>query len=66
MQLCPDAILDDGLLDVSYVLNMPPDKVPSLLAGMINDGQSVSDMPDVFGTLRCEWLEVDCPDGLQV
>lgn len=65
-QLCPEALLDDGLLDVSYVLNVAADQIPSLLSGLVDGSKTVSDMPEIFGTLRCDWLEVDCPDELQV
>ena len=49
-----------------YVLNVPVDKVGDLVSGLLDGSKKVSDMPEVFGTLRCDWLEVDCPDGLQV
>lgn len=63
-QLCPDALLDDGLLDVTYVLNIGVDK---LLADFFGGGSNgTEEAPDAIGTLRCKWLELDCEDGLQV
>lgn len=65
-ELCPDALIDDGLLDVSYVMNVSPDKIGPILGNLLDGSSSVTDMKDVFGSLRCDWLEVDCPDELQV
>lgn len=65
-ELCPDAIVDDGLLDVSYVMNVSPDKIGPIMGKLVDGDSSVSDLKDVLGNLRCDWLEVDCPDELQV
>lgn len=65
-ELCPDALIDDGLLDVSYVMNVSPDKIGPILGNLLDGSSTVTDMKDVFGSLRCDWLEVDCPEELQV
>jgi hypothetical protein len=65
-ELCPDAIIDDGLLDVSYIINPSLDQIPNIMGNLLDGSSSVSDMKELFGTLRCNWLEVDCPDELQV
>lgn len=65
-ELCPDALIDDGLLDVSYVMNVSPDKIAPIMGNLLDGSSSVTDMKDVFGSLRCNWLEVDCPEELQV
>ena len=65
-ELCPDAIMDDGLLDVSYIINPSLDQIPSIMGNLLDGSSSISDMKEVVGTLRCSWLEVDCPDELQV
>ena len=64
--LCPDAIMDDGLLDVTYALNVSPDKIPDIMGCLFNPEKGMSEMPEVFGQLRTDWLEIDCPDELQV
>jgi diacylglycerol kinase family enzyme len=65
-ELCPDAIIDDGLLDVSYIINPSLDQIPNIMGNLLDGSSSMSDMKELFGTLRCNWLEVDCPDELQV
>jgi len=58
--------MDDGLLDVSYIINPSLDQIPTIMGNLLDGSSSISDMKEVFGTLRCDWLEVDCPDELQV
>ena len=61
------AVLDDGLLDVSYVMNYPREQVPTLLRELMR-GREESDtleIMDCFGSMRVNWLEVHCADGLQ-
>ena len=61
------AVLDDGLLDVSYVMNYPQEQVPTLLRELMR-GREESDtleIMDCFGSMRVNWLEVHCADGLQ-
>lgn len=60
--LCPEAQIDDGKLDVTYILNPNLEDVPKILSGLQND----SALEGPTGQLRCSWLEVDCPDELQI
>lgn len=46
-------------------MNVSPDKIGPILGNLLDGSSSVTDMKDVFGSLRCDWLEVDCPDELQ-
>lgn len=67
LMLCYAAVLDDGLLDVSYVMNYPREQVPTLLRELMR-GREESDtleIMDCFGSMRVKWLEVHCADGLQ-
>ncbi|KAL3131937.1 hypothetical protein ABBQ38_007634 [Trebouxia sp. C0009 RCD-2024] len=60
-------LLDDGLLDVSYIMNYPGEQVPTLLRELMR-GREESDtleIMDCFGSMRVKWLEVHCADGLQ-
>ncbi|KAK9868764.1 hypothetical protein WJX84_009994 [Apatococcus fuscideae] len=54
-----------ALLDVSYIMNIPLEEIPDVLARM---GQTLDsgEMLDCFGSMRVKSLVVDCPDGLQV
>ena len=67
LMLMLSAVLDDGLLDVSYVMNYPGEQVPTLLRELMR-GREESDpleLMDCFGSMRVKWLEVHCADGLQ-
>ena len=54
--------MDDGLLDVSYIMNPSTDTVRKLIMGLEKDCQ----LEGATGRFRCAWLKVDCPEGLQV
>lgn len=58
--------MDDGLFDITYALNVSPDKIPEIMGKLLDSESSIREMPEVFGQLRSDWLEVDCPDELQV
>ena len=62
------AVLDDGLLDVAYVMNHPREQVPGLLKELMRGREEDDQLEvmDCFGSMRVEWLEVHCADGLQV
>lgn len=102
MQLCPDAQVDDGMLDVTYIINpelaqarhhpwrrglkwllqraavstilIPMQlsvpylafsvvyQIPTILGDLQNDKR----LDGPKGQIRCSWLEVECPDELQV
>lgn len=62
VQLCPDAQVDDGLLDVTYVINPPLQQIPNILGDLANDKR----LDGPKGSIRCKWLEVVCPDELQI
>ena len=59
------AVVDDGHLDVSYVMNIPVDEIPDLL-GRIGQTLDTGELLDCFGSMRVKSLVVHCPDGLQV
>ena len=62
------AVLDDGLLDVAYVMNYPGEQVPGLLKELMRGREEGDELElmDCFGSMRVKWLEVHCADGLQV
>ena len=62
------AVLDDGLLDVAYIMNYPREQVPGLLMELVrgrDEGDNL-ELMDCFGSMRVQWLEVHCAAGLQV
>lgn len=74
MKLCPEAKIDDGLLDVTYVQNIVPEKVPELLQVVALGGKQQDDLSESIKTMRVPWLEVrvfvlsglpDFPSALQ-
>ena len=59
------AVLDDGYLDVSYVLNVSPQQIPGVLKDLTNM-KDAAKLKDTFHSMRVQSLDVECPDGLQV
>ena len=58
------AVLDDGMLDVSYVIDFPASDIPNLVNSLRPD-MGLEGLKS-FGTMRVPWLEVSCKEGLQV
>lgn len=58
MKMCPEAKIDDGLLDITYVQNVAPDKVPELLQVMALGGKQEDNLSESIKTMRVSWLEV--------
>ena len=56
--MCPEAKIDDGLLDVTYVQNVAPDKVPELLQVVAMGGKENDELSEAIKTMRVPWLEV--------
>ena len=65
---CAAVVLDDGLLDVAYIMNYPREQVPGLLRELMRGREEGDELEvmDCFGSMRVKWLEVHCADGLQV
>ncbi|KAL3140306.1 hypothetical protein ABBQ38_004571 [Trebouxia sp. C0009 RCD-2024] len=66
MKMCPEAKIDDGLLDVTYVQNLAPDKVPELLQVVALGGKQQDDLSESIKTMRVPWLEVECSEKLSI
>jgi lipid kinase YegS len=63
-QLCPEAMLNDRLLDVRLLPQLPRDEIPEALRALLRDG-----LDGVQGTLvgaRLPWLEVEAEAGIQI
>ena len=61
MKMCPEAKIDDGLLDISYVQNVAPEKVPEMLQVIALQGKAQDDLAESIKTMRVPWLEVRRP-----
>ncbi len=56
MKMCPEAKIDDGLLDITYVQNVPPEKVPEAL--QVLGGKKDDELSESIKTMRVPWLQV--------
>jgi lipid kinase YegS len=63
-RLCPEAFIDDGLLDVRLLPQLPKEELPEALRVLLRDG-----LDAVRRTLvgaRVPWLEIETEEGLQI
>ena len=63
-RLCPEALLDDGLLDVRLLPQVPKEEVPEALRVLLREG-----LDGVRRTLvgaRVSWLEIETEESLQI
>jgi lipid kinase YegS len=63
-RLCPEALLDDGLLDVRLLPQVPKEEIPETLRVLLREG-----LDGVRRTLvgaRVSWLEIETEENLQV
>ncbi len=63
-QLCPEAMLNDGLLDVRLLPQLPKEEIPEALRVLLRDG-----LGGVRRTLvgaRVSWLEIETEESLQI
>jgi lipid kinase YegS len=62
--LCPEAVLNDGLLDVGILPDVPEDQQAKAIGALMTKGlQAVKDAAVYW---RVPWVEVDAPKGLYV
>ena len=62
--LCPEAVLDDGLLDVGILPDVPEDEQAKAIGALMTRGlQAVKDAAIYW---RVPWIEIDAPKGLYV
>ena len=64
IQLCPKALLDDGLLDLSVLPELPAADRGEKLAALLREGLPALEREVVYQQLP--WIEVEVPSGLHV
>jgi lipid kinase YegS len=62
--ICPDAMLDDGLLDVSILPDLPHGERAGALRDLLKEGKTSLWRRAV--TARIPWLELEAPEPMQV
>lgn len=63
--VCPGALLDDGLLDVALLPELPLGELLPVLTGFMGDDPGAAPAEGLI-RLRVPWLEVTAPEGLHV
>jgi len=63
-QLCPEAILNDGLLDVRLLPQLPNDEISEVLSALLREGTNAVRSRVV--SARIPWLEIDADEPLQI
>lgn len=64
IQLCPEAMLDDGLLDVAVLPEIPKEKQNEKFKVLVKEGLAAVEREVVRA--RLPWVEIDAPAGLHV
>ena len=62
--LCPEAVLDDGLLDIGILPDVPDGEQGKAIGALMSRGLDAA--KDAALYWRVPWVEVDAPDGLYV
>ena len=63
-QLCPQALLNDGLLDVRLLPHLSNDEFPAALAALLREGLDAVQQRLV--SVRLPWLEIETDDPMQI
>lgn len=64
VQLCPEAMLDDGLLDVAILPDVPKEEQNEKFKALVKEGLAAIQREVVRA--RLPWLEIHAPSGLHV
>jgi diacylglycerol kinase family enzyme len=63
--LCPEAVLDDGLLDVGVLPDVPDDRQSEAISELMTKGLHQA-LKDAARFWRVAWVEVEAPKGIYV
>jgi lipid kinase YegS len=63
-QLCPEALLNDGLLDVRVLPQLPAEEVQAALAALLREGLDA--VRRTLVSARVPWLEIATDEPLQI
>jgi lipid kinase YegS len=63
-QLCPEALVDDGLLDVRVLPRLPADEIPVAFRALLNEG--TEGIRRSLVSARVAWLEIEADEPLQI
>jgi lipid kinase YegS len=63
-QLCPEAMLNDGLLDLHFLPQLPNDEIAEDLSALVREGTDAVRRKVV--SARIPWLEIDADEPLQI
>jgi len=63
-QLCPAAKLDDGLLDIHLLPQVPKEEIPEALRLLLRDG--IAGVRRALVPARLPWLEIETEESLQI
>ena len=64
VQICPDALLDDGLLDVAVLPEVPKEQRNEKLGVLVREGMAAVEKEVVRA--RLPWVEIDAPSGMHI
>jgi lipid kinase YegS len=64
IQLCPDARIDDGLLDLTILPYLAPREQPEILGRLLRDG--AAGVRGLLKTARSPWIEYESSEELHV
>ena len=62
--LCPEAKIDDGLLDVGILPQVEPEKLPARLASLLRNGFGAAEQAVI--RTRTPWLEIESESPLHL
>ena len=63
--LCPEAVLDDGLLDVGVLPDVPDDRQSEAVSELMTKGLHQA-LKDAARFWRVPWVEVEAPKGIYI
>jgi lipid kinase YegS len=64
VQICPEALLDDGLLDVAVLPDVPREQINEKLAAVVREGLGAVERQVVRA--RLPWVEIEAPSGMHI